>query len=144
MTNNNIAEIKSKVLAVLLGIVMPRIENKLLQEMHDTNDCYLLGKVAKKFREKIKTRIEQLKTTNELNEISYFFKENDLEYRMNALYLMAKIGTLKATTDKLFEQILFIEKKMDKITYRKNITYSDSSKDLIKDTLVRFNIKTNS
>ncbi len=144
ITNNNIAEIKSKVLAVLLGVVMPRIENKLLQEMHDANDCYLLGKVAKKFREKIKIRIEQLKTTNELNEISYFFKENDLEYRMNALYLMAKIGTLKVIADKLFDQLLFIEKKMDKITYRKDITYFNSSKNLIKDTLRRFNIQTNS
>ena len=144
MKNNNIAEIKSKVLAVLLGIVMPKIEKKLLEQMDDTNDCYLLGKVAKQFRGTIKSRVEQLKTSNELNEISYFFKENDLEYRMNALYLMAKIGTLKAITDKLFDQLLFIEKKVDRISYRKDITYSDSSKDIIKDTLMRFNIKTTS
>ena len=141
MKNNNIAEIKSKVLAVLLGIVMPKIEKKLLEQMDDTNDCYLLGKVAKQFRGTIKSRVEQLKTSNELNEISYFFKETDLEYRMNALYLMAKIGTLKAITDKLFDQLLFIEKKVDRISSIKDITYSDSSKDIIKDTLMRFNIK---
>lgn len=137
----DIEQIREAALAVIRGVVLPRISRRLLAELCGVNksDCRLLGRIVGQHERMLEKSFSSITKPQELDSLRHIYAEDELEHSIRSKYLVEHIRNLKPMVDKVTLQLSRLEGDLSCLDRSKD-EFTDLP-EVISDTLERYGVR---
>ncbi|WP_415717156.1 hypothetical protein [Maridesulfovibrio sp.] len=136
----DIEHIREAALAVLRGVVLPRISKKLLAEISgaEKNDFRLLGRIVGQHERMLEKNFSSISDAKQLDSLQQMYGEEQLEHSIRSRFQVERIRKLEPIVDSVLLHLSRLEGELSMLGL--NAAESSNQPEVISDTLARFGI----